>query len=109
MVPLTVAHYYIVSAVLFVTGVYCILAKRNLIGILLGVELILNGANLNFVALGSPLLADSPLGLGLDGQLIAIFVIVLAAAEVAIALAIVLSFYNLHQAIDIDEANELMG
>ena len=80
-----------VSAVLFVCGVVCMATKRNVLGVLMGIELVLNGANLNFVAFGSPLLrADGRNALGLDGQMIALFVIVLAAAEAAVALAIAL-------------------
>ena len=64
---------------MFTCGVLCMATKRNALGVLMGVELVLNGANLNFVAFGSKYLrAES---LGLDGQLIALFVIVLAAAE----------------------------
>jgi len=109
MISITVTHYHIVAIILFICGLYCMLTKRNLIGVLLGLELILNGANVNFVALGSPTLCGTSPGLGLDGQLIALFVIVLAAAEVAVALGIVLSFYHLHGVVDVDEANELKG
>jgi NADH-quinone oxidoreductase subunit K len=73
----------------------------------MGVELVLNGANLNFVAFASPFLRENHLGL--DGQLVALFVIVLAAAEAAVALAIALNFYNNHSTIDVDRANELKG
>ena len=76
-------------------------------GILMGVELVLNGANVNFIALGSPYLREN--SLGLDGQLIALFVIVLAAAEAAVALAIALNFYNNHATIDVDRADQLRG
>jgi NADH-quinone oxidoreductase subunit K len=83
-------------------------AKRNAVGVLMGIELVLNGANLNFVAFGSAYLrAGSSYSIGLDGQLIALFVIVLAAAEAALALAIALAFYNAHATIDVDQANEL--
>lgn len=92
-----------VGAVLFVCGVMCMTTKRNAIGILIGVELVLNGANINLVAF-------SKYGtLGLDGQVMSLFVIVLAAAEAAVALAIVLSFYNNHQTVDVDQASELNG
>ena len=104
---ITVSHYLIVGAVLFVTGVLCMATKRNALGVLMGIELVLNGANVNFVAFGSPYLRDS--SLGLDGQLIALFVIVLAAAEAAVALAIALNFYNHFATIDVDRANELKG
>ena len=104
---ITVAHYLAVGAVLFVTGIACMATKRNALGVLLGVELVLNGANVNLVAFGSDYLR--PQSLGLDGQLMALFVIVLAAAEAAVALAIVLNFYNNHTSIDVDRADDLKG
>ncbi|MGA2035952.1 MAG: NADH-quinone oxidoreductase subunit NuoK [Thermoguttaceae bacterium] len=108
--PVGLAHYLAVGAVLFVCGVVCMTVKRNAIGVLMGIELVLNGANLNFVAFSSPLLqADRGWALGLDGQWIALFVIVLAAAEAAVALAIALCFYNNHATIDVDRADELKG
>jgi len=106
--PIGLAHYLVVGAVLFVCGIVCMAAKRNAVGVLMGIELVLNGANLNFVAFGSEYLRPgSPYSIGLDGQLIALFVIVLAAAEAAVALAIALCFYNAHATIDVDQANEL--
>ena len=107
LAQITVSHYLLVGAVLFVTGVICMATKRNALGVLMGIELVLNGANLNFIAFGSKYLR--PQSLGLDGQLIALFVIVLAAAEAAVALAIALNFYNNHASIDIDQADELKG
>ncbi len=105
--PVGVSHYMVVGAVMFVTGVLCMATKRNALGVLMGIELVLNGANINFIAFGSPLLRESHLGL--DGQLIALFVIVLAAAEAAVALAIALNFYNSFSTIDIDKADKLKG
>ena len=103
-------HYLVVGAFLFVCGIVCMAAKRNAIGVLMGIELVLNGANLNFVAFGSWVLrGEGTVGIGLDGQLLALFVIVLAAAEAAVALAIALSFYNNHATIDVDQADELKG
>ena len=67
----------------------------------------INGANINFIAFGSRYLRDD--NLGLDGQLISLFVIVLAAAEAAVALAIALNFYNNHSTVDVDRADELKG
>lgn len=96
-------EYLIVAGILFVSGVVCMAVKRNGIGVLMGVELVLNGANLNFVAFAKYT------KLGLDGQVISLFVIVLAAAEAAIALAIALNFYNNHLTIDVDRANKLKG
>lgn len=95
--------YLFIAGVLFVCGVVCMATKRNAIGVLMGVELVLNGANLNFVAF------SRYTALGLDGQVVSLFVIVLAAAEAAIALAIALNFYNNHLTIDVDRADELQG
>ena len=96
-------HYLFVGAVLFVSGIVCMTTKRNAIGVLMGVELVLNGANVNFVAFSH----YTPLGI--DGQIVSLFVIVLAAAEAAVALAIALSFYNNHLTIDVDRGDELQG
>ena len=105
--PVGVAHYMLVGAVMFVAGAVCMATKRNALGVLMGIELVLNGANVNFVALGSEYLRPQVAGIGLDGQLIALFVIVLAAAEAAVALAITLNFYNNHSTVDVDRADEL--
>ncbi len=108
--PVSVAHYLVVGAVLFVAGVACMAVKRNALGVLMGIELVLNGANVNFVAFASPYLqADGARSLGLDGQIIALFVILLAAAEAAVALAITLNFYNNHATVDVDRADDLKG
>lgn len=105
--PITVSHYLVVGAILFVCGVVCMATKRNGLGILMGIELVLNGANLNFIAFGSKFLRQETLGI--DGELMALFVIVLAAAEAAVALAIALNFYNNFTTIDVDQADELKG
>ena len=105
--PVGVSHYLVVGAVMFVTGAVCMATKRNALGVLMGIELVLNGANLNFIAFGSSFFRSN--SFGLDGQFIALFVIVLAAAEAAVALAIALNFYNNHASIDIDRADELRG
>ena len=108
--PIGLSHYMAVGAILFVCGILCMATKRNILGVLMGIELVLNAANLNFIALGSPALrADSPYSVGLDGQMIALFVIVLAAAEAAVALAIALSYYHTHATVDVDQGNELRG
>ena len=108
--PVGVSHYLAVGAIMFVAGVVCMAVKRNALGVLMGIELVLNGANVNFIAFGSPFLqSDSARSLGLDGQLIALFVIVLAAAEAAVALAIALNFYNNHGTVDVDRGDELKG
>lgn len=101
---ITLVHYLAVAAILFVAGLVSMLAKRNAIGVLIGVELILNAAGLNLAAF-----ARFNKSFELDGQVFTIFVIVLAAAEAAIALAIVLNFYNNANSIDVDDARELKG
>ncbi len=97
-------HYLLLGAVLFVSGAVCMAIKRNAIGILMGVELVLNGATINFVAF-----ARFNPAFQVEGQIFALFVIVLAAAEAAVALAIVLNFYNNHTTVDVDTAEELKG
>ena len=103
-------HYLLLAALLFVCGLLTILTKRNAIGILMGVELILNAANVNLVAFNrfSHGISGSG-GVLLSGQIFAIFVIVLAAAEAAVALAIFLNFYNNFSTIDVERAQNLKG
>jgi NADH:ubiquinone oxidoreductase subunit K len=96
--------YLLVGALLLVCGAVCMATKRNAIGILMGVELVLNGATVNFVAF-----AHYNPAFEIEGQVFALFVIVLAAAEAAVALAIVLNFYNNHTTVDVDTAEELKG
>ena len=102
-------HYLVLAAVLFVCGLLTILTKRNAIGILMGVELILNAANVNLVAFNRFAHGGGSSGLQLDGQVFAIFIIVLAAAEAAVALAIFLNFYNNFSTIDVERAQNLRG
>ncbi|MCH2102372.1 MAG: NADH-quinone oxidoreductase subunit NuoK [Planctomycetes bacterium] len=85
--------YIAVSAVLFAIGVVCIVARRNMIYVLMGIEMILNAANINFVAF------NRFNGDAMDGRMFAIFVIILAAAEAAVALGIVLNVYHLFESI----------
>lgn len=104
MSDLGIQPFLVLSAFLFACGVVCVASKRNAIGVLMGVELILNAANLNLVAF-----ARFNPAFRLDGQVFALLVIVLAAAEAAVALAIILNFYNNHGTVDVDEADELQG
>ena len=97
-------QYLLLGALLFVCGAVCMATKRNAIGVLIGVELVLNGANINFVAF-----ARYNPAFEIEGQIFALFVIVMAAAEAAVALAIVLNFYNNHMTVDVDTAEELKG
>jgi NADH-quinone oxidoreductase subunit K len=94
-------HYLFLSAILFSFGVYAVVTRRNAILLLMGIELILNAANVNFIAFARYG------GLKLDGQVFAVFVIILAAAEAAIALAIVLNIYQRFKTVNVDEINAL--
>ncbi|MBI3823272.1 MAG: NADH-quinone oxidoreductase subunit NuoK [Planctomycetes bacterium] len=96
--------YLALGALLFVCGIVCMATKRNAIGVLIGVELVLNGANINFVAFSRYHQAFH-----VEGMIFALFVIVMAAGEAAVALAIVLNFYNNHSSVDVDSAEELKG
>jgi NADH-quinone oxidoreductase subunit K len=96
-------HYLIVSAALFSLGIMAVFTRKNAVNVLMGVELILNSANLNLVAF-SRFSAGN-----LDGQIFAIFVIVVAAAEAAVALAIVLSMYRIIKTVNLDRADTLKG
>jgi NADH-quinone oxidoreductase subunit K len=97
----SLGSYLAVSCVLFVLGVATILTRRNALYVLMGVELILNAANINFVAFARFG------GYGLDGQMVALFVVILAAAEAAIALAIVLRIFHDFGSIDITRTDSL--
>tara|TARA_B100000405_G_scaffold256240_1_gene190696 strand:+ start:57 stop:362 length:306 start_codon:yes stop_codon:yes gene_type:complete len=91
--------YLFISAALFSIGLFGVMTRRNGIAVLMGVELILNAANINFVAF------SRFGGMNLDGHIFALIVIVLAAAEAAVALAIVINIYNNLRTINVDEAS----
>jgi NADH-quinone oxidoreductase subunit K len=93
-----------VSAVVFGLGVMIIVIRRNAIAVLMGIELILNSAALNFVAFSKYVGKDI-----LDGQVVAIFLIVIAAAEAAVALAIILNIFHNLNTVTVDEADALKG
>jgi NADH-quinone oxidoreductase subunit K len=96
-------HYLVVSAALFSLGIIGILTRKNAVLVLMGVELILNAANLNLVAFSRFSTSN------INGQIFAIFVIVVAAAEAAVALAIVLSMYRIIRTVNLDRADTLKG
>ena len=96
-------HFLTVSVLVFLMGLYCVLTRRNAIGILMGVELILNSANINYLAFAHYS------GGGYDGQVFALFVIMLAAAEAAIGLAVVLGIYQTFHTIDVEATETLRG
>ena len=93
--------YLFISAALFSIGLFGVMTRRNGIAVLMGVELILNAANINFVAF------SRFGGMNLDGHIFALIVIVLAAAEAAVALAIVINIYNNLNTINVDEASAI--
>ncbi len=94
-------HFLTVGALLFGLGMFAVMTRRNAVGLLMGVELILNSANLNFAAFARYVEH------GLNGQVVAAFVIVLAAAEAAVALAIVLTMFRNFGTVHVDTVNRL--
>lgn len=101
---MTIQAWTLFSLVLFSIGLYAVLVRRNLIGILIGIELMLNAASINFLAFNYFVGTDPAIG-----QIIVLFVIGLAAAEAAIALSIILAVYRQHTSIDVANIEELKG
>jgi NADH-quinone oxidoreductase subunit K len=99
-VTITLAHYVTLSGILLALGLFCLVTRRNAVAMLMGVELILNAAILNLVAF-------SRFGRGLDGQVFALFAIVLAAAEAVVALAIVLQLFRAFRSVDTVQTTEM--
>ena len=96
--------YLIIAAMLFSMGIYGVVTRKNAIAILMGIELILNSANINFIAFNRFGGMQN-----LDGHVFSIFVIVLAAAEAATGLSIILVTFRLNNDIDVGELNKLKG
>ncbi len=101
---MTLQHYLVISAILFTLGIFAVLTRRNAISILMGIELILNSCNLNFAAFSRFMTPED-----ISGQIIAIFGIVLAAAEAAVFLAIILAIYREFGSIRPNEVDTLKG
>src|SRR5436190_23965303 len=95
-------HILIVSTCLFFIGMFGLFTRRNMITMLMSVELILNSVNINFVAFNKYLFPEK-----LDGIFFAVFIITIAAAEAAVAIAIIINLYRSHHSIDVEDANEL--
>jgi NADH:ubiquinone oxidoreductase subunit K len=95
-------HILFISTALFFIGVYGFLSRRNLITMLMGIELILNSVNLNFIAFNKYLWPGR-----MDGLFFTLFIIAIAAAEAALAIAIIINLYRTHQTIDVEAAEEL--
>ncbi len=98
---ISLPSYLIISFSLFLAGIAVIVARKNIIAMLLGIELILNSAALNFVAY------TRFINQNLDGHIMSLFIIVIAAAEAAVGLAIVIRFFQIKESIHIDDAVEL--
>ncbi len=105
MLEIGLNHYLVLAAIIFCAGVFSMVSKRNAIGVLIGVELVLNAVNINFVAFGK----YSGGNTSIDAQVIALFVIVLAAAEAAVAVAICTNYYRNLNTIDIDRGDAVSG
>ncbi|MCB9833674.1 MAG: NADH-quinone oxidoreductase subunit NuoK [Planctomycetes bacterium] len=97
-------HYLIVSGILFTLGLVVVMTRRNAIGVLMGLEMLLNAAGINFVAFNRFSAPER-----LDGQIFVIFIIILAAAEAATALALVLNIFHRISSIHVDEARAMKG
>src|ERR1043165_953216 len=104
--PDALANYLILAGVLFACGIFAMVSRRNAVGILMGVELILNAAGINFVAF-SRFGHDKINGNHLDGQLLTLYVILLAAAGAAVALVLVLAVSETHKKVDVNEGEEM--
>lgn len=104
MMTIGLFHYLVVGAVLFCGGLFTMMTKRNAIGILIGVELVLNAASVNIVAFERYVWPGQ-----VDGQITAIFIIVLAAAEAALAVGICINVYKNLATVDVDAADALQG
>ncbi len=101
LLTIGLTHYLVLAAMIFAIGIWVMATKRNAIGILIGVELVLNACNINLVAFSRYQTGEA------GGQIAALFVIVLAAAEAAIAVAIVMNFYKNFATIDVDKGVRL--
>ena len=99
-IPLT--HILFVSTALFFIGMYGLFTRRNLITILMAIELILNSVNINFVAFNKYLYPDK-----LNGVFFSLFIITIAAAEAAVAIAIIINLYRSHRSIDVEDVQEM--
>ena len=95
-------HMLFISATLFFIGVYGFFTRRNLVTMLMSVELILNSVNLNFIAFNKYLWPNQ-----MDGLFFTLFIIAIAAAEAAVAIAIIINLYRSHSSIDVENAEDL--
>ena len=104
--PITLTHYLILSALLFSIGLFGVLAKRNVVAILMCVEVMMNAVNIALVAISRyRVVPEGNLANGLNGQVLTLFVITVAAAEASVALAIILAIYRGRRTVNVDEVN----
>jgi len=103
MSQVALEHFLVVAAVLFALGVICIMTRRNAVAILIGIELLLNAASLNLIAFSR---FNDKL---LEGSVFVLFIIVLAAAEAVVALALILALQRRLRTVDVDQTNTLKG
>ena len=96
-------HFLVVGAILFTLGIVCVLTRRNAVAVLIGIELILNAAGLNFIAF------SRYGGVGIEGSVFVLFIIVLAAAEAVVALALILAIQRRLKTVDVDRTDSLKG
>ena len=100
---ITLSSYLFISTILFLVGIVVMIARKNIIAILLGIELILNAAAINFVAY------TRFINHNLEGHIVSLFIIIVAAAEAAVGLAIVIRFFQMRESIHIDDATQLQS
>jgi NADH:ubiquinone oxidoreductase subunit K len=107
--PITLTHYLILSALVFSIGLFGALSKRNAVAILMSIEIMFNAVNISLVAFSRflPVPPGDPAG-GLNGQVLALFIITVAAAEAAVALAIILAIYRGRRSVNVDDVNLMM-
>jgi NADH:ubiquinone oxidoreductase subunit K len=100
MIPIT--HFLVVSTLMFFIGIYGFLTRRNLITLLMSIELILNSVNINFVVFNRYLYPDQ-----LQGQFFALFIVAIAAAEASVAIALIINIYRRFTSIEVDNVDEM--
>lgn len=105
LAPIGLQHFLVLSAILFAIGMFGALSRSNAVGVLLSIELMLNAVNVMMVAFAAYVQSPQPLA----GQLFAIFIMTVAAAEAAVGLAIVITVYRLRHTIQVDEIDLLKG
>jgi NADH:ubiquinone oxidoreductase subunit K len=100
MIPIT--HFLIVSTLMFFIGIFGFLTRRNLITVLMSIELILNSVNINFVVFNRYLYPDQ-----MQGQFFALFIVAIAAAEASVAIALIINIYRRFTSIEVEDVDEM--